>query len=244
VSFVVYPAIDVRDGRVVRLDQGDYARETRYAHDPLALAHDYAAAGATWLHLVDLDAARNGGYALHVLLRRIVDETGLSVQTGGGLRAAEDLARVLEAGAARVVVGSVAVREPTRVAEWLTRFGPERVTLAFDTRADVDGTWRLPVHGWTEASGRSLGEILQLYFGSGLRHVLSTDIARDGMLSGPNLELYRHLRRVAPWLQVQASGGARDAADVHAARVTGCAGIVLGKALLEGRLQLPQALAC
>jgi phosphoribosylformimino-5-aminoimidazole carboxamide ribotide isomerase len=243
-SFEIYPAIDVRDGRVVRLDQGDYARETRYAADPLELACRYAEDGAVWLHMVDLDAARSGGYTLHALLRRIVAKSGLKVQTGGGVRSADDVSSLLDAGATRVVIGSLAVREPARVAGWIARFGTEHVTLAFDTLADADGTWRLPVHGWTEASGRTLGDILALYFDSGLRHVLCTDIARDGMLSGPNLELYRYLRRAAPWLQVQASGGARDTADVQAARITGCAGIVLGKSLLEGRMQLPQALAC
>jgi phosphoribosylformimino-5-aminoimidazole carboxamide ribotide isomerase len=243
-SFVVYPAIDVREGRVVRLNQGDYARETRYSPDPFELACTYAEAGAAWLHLVDLDAARTGGYSLQPLVRRIAETTSLRIQTGGGIRAADDVASLLDAGATRVVIGSLAVREPELVADWIARFGAEHVTLALDTRADADGTWRLPVHGWTEASGRGLTDTLSLYFDSGLRHVLCTDIARDGMLSGPNLDLYRQLRRIAPWLQVQASGGARDAADVQSARITGCAGIVLGKALLEGRLLLPQALAC
>jgi phosphoribosylformimino-5-aminoimidazole carboxamide ribotide isomerase len=243
-SFTVYPAIDVREGRVVRLHQGDYARETRYPADPFELAQRYAETGAGWLHLVDLDAARAGGYTLLPLLRRIAGETALQVQTGGGVRGEEDVLAMLEAGASRVVVGSLAVREPERVAGWLARFGPERITLALDTRQDAGGAWRLPVHGWTESSGRSLGDMLASYFTSGLRHVLCTDIERDGMLSGPNFELYRYLRRVSPWLQVQASGGARHAADVHAARITGCAGIVLGKALLEGHLALEEALAC
>lgn len=243
-SFTVYPAIDVREGRVVRLVQGDYERETRYPEDPLDLAQRYASNGAGWLHLVDLDAARAGGYTLLPLLRRIARETPLQVQTGGGVRDEDAVEAMLEAGAARVVVGSLAVRDPERVAGWLARFGAERITLALDTRQDATGTWRLPVHGWTEASGRSLGDMLALYFTSGLRHVLCTDIERDGMLSGPNFELYRYLRRVSPWLQVQASGGARHAADVHAARINGCAGIVLGKALLEGHLALAEALAC
>jgi phosphoribosylformimino-5-aminoimidazole carboxamide ribotide isomerase len=242
--FELYPAIDVRGGRVVRLRQGDYAQETRYPADPFELAQEYARSGARWLHLVDLDAARSGGYSLDALLARIAAETPLHVQTGGGVRNEADVERLLAAGAARVVVGSLAVRMPERVAFWLERYGAERLVLALDTRQDEAGTWRLPLHGWTEASGRNLGDVLSHYVASGLRHVLSTDIARDGMLAGPNLELYRHLRRLAPWLQVQASGGVRDAADVAAVRSAGCAGVVLGRALLEGRLVLAEALAC
>jgi phosphoribosylformimino-5-aminoimidazole carboxamide ribotide isomerase len=241
-SFTVYPALDVREGRVVRLRQGDYERETRYAADPFELACEYQAQGAGWLHLVDLDAARSGGYSLFPLLRRLREETTLRVQTGGGVRREADVACLLAAGASRVVIGSLAVAEPALVAGWLARFGEERLTLAFDTRADAAGDWSLPVHGWTRDSGRSLGPLLDVYAASGLRHVLCTDIERDGMLAGPNLALYAWLRARAPDLRVQASGGVRDAADVAAARAAGCDGVVLGRALLEGRLDLPAAL--
>jgi phosphoribosylformimino-5-aminoimidazole carboxamide ribotide isomerase len=243
-AFELYPAIDVRGGCVVRLRQGDYAQETRYPADPCELAQEYARAGARWLHLVDLDAARSGGYTLAPLLARIAATTSLQVQTGGGVRNEADVERLRGSGAARVVVGSLAVRMPERVAYWLERYGAEHLVLALDTRQDEAGAWRLPLHGWTEASGRNLGEVLSHYLASGLRHVLSTDIARDGMLAGPNLELYRQLRKLAPWLQVQASGGVRDASDVAAVRGAGCAGVVLGRALLEGRLALAEALAC
>lgn len=243
-TFTVYPAIDVRDGRVVRLRQGDYAQETRYASDPLALAQRYADAGAQWLHLVDLDAARAGGCTLLPLLQRIVGATTLKLQTGGGVRGADDVQRLLDAGAARVVVGTIAVRAPGEVRGWLTRFGAERLTIALDARQQADGAWRLPVAGWTQASGRGLEDVLATYAGSPLRHVLCTDIARDGMLSGPNLELYRMLRKLAPELALQASGGVRGVADVIGARDSGCAGVVLGKALLEGQLDLADTLAC
>ena len=243
-TFAIYPAIDVREGRVVRLRQGDYAQETRYASDPLALAKNYADAGAQWLHLVDLDAARAGGGTLQPLLERIVGETALKVQTGGGVRSANDVQGLLDAGATRVVVGTVAVRAPEEVGSWLTRFGTEKMTIALDARQDGDGTWRLPVAGWTEASGRRLEDVLDAYAGSPLRHVLCTDIARDGMLSGPNLDLYRTLCGIAPDLALQASGGVRGIEDVIGAREVGCAGVVLGKALLEGRLDLAEALAC
>ncbi|WP_295935650.1 1-(5-phosphoribosyl)-5-[(5-phosphoribosylamino)methylideneamino]imidazole-4-carboxamide isomerase [uncultured Xanthomonas sp.] len=243
-SFVVYPALDIRDGRVVRLAQGDYARETHYGDDPLRRAQAFAEAGAQWMHLVDLDAARAGGYTLAPLLQRIRNETGLQVQTGGGVRSRADVQRLLDAGASRVVIGSLAVRDRESVLEWLAEFGPDRITVALDSRQDPHGVWRLPVHGWTETSSLSLDALAGEYAAAGLIHLLCTDIARDGMLSGPNLALYAHLRQLAPALAVQASGGIRNAADVRGAREAGCAGAVLGKALLEGRLRLDEALAC
>ncbi len=188
-SFCVYPAIDVREGRVVRLRQGDYARETAYDEDPCALAMRYADAGARWLHLVDLDAARLGGYTLWPLLERIVADGRLQVQTGGGVRAREDVQALLDAGASRVVVGSLAVSQPERVAGWLQRFGNEALTLGFDVRRDETGAWRPALHGWTETSESTLDGLLGHYSDAGLRHVLCTDIQRDGMLAGPSLAL-------------------------------------------------------
>ena len=243
-SFTVYPALDIRDGRVVRLLQGDYARETRYGDDVLPRAQAFADAGAQWMHLVDLDAAKAGGYTLAALLGQISRQTGLQVQTGGGVRSREDVARILDAGAARVVVGSLAVRDSATVIGWLQEFGTNRLTIALDTRQDAAGVWQLPVHGWTETAEATLDQLATQYAQAGLQHLLCTDIARDGMLSGPNMGLYAHLRALAPQLQVQVSGGARNLADVAAAKAAGCAGIVLGKALLEGHLDLKDALAC
>lgn len=241
-GFVLYPAIDVREGRVVRLHQGDYARETRYDSTPLALAQAYARDGARWLHLVDLDAARLGGYTLHAMLRELREATSLRIQTGGGVRSEDDVAAILDAGAERVVVGSLAVREPTRVLGWVERFGSECITVALDARQDAAGAWQLPTAGWTQASGVELEPLVARFAEGGLRHLLCTDIARDGMLAGPNVTLYRHLCSIAPQLQVQASGGVRDVADIVAARAAGCGGAVLGKALIEGRFALVDAL--
>lgn len=241
--FDLYPAIDVRAGGIVRLRQGDFAQETRYGGSPLEVAQRYAETGATWLHLVDLDAARSGGYTLAPLLASIRATTCLQVQSGGGVRCEDDVAALLAAGCYRVVVGSLAVREPERVAGWIARHGSERITVALDARQDSDGRWRLPVAGWTERSGFELDALLDHYAGAGLRHLLCTDIDRDGMLSGPNLDLYRAIHRRAPTLALQASGGIRDLADIAAARDAGCAGAVLGKALLDGRFGLADALA-
>lgn len=240
-AFALFPAIDVRDGRVVRLQQGDYAQETRYPEAPVEVARRYGRAGAGWLHLVDLDAARQGGYTLAPLLAEIRRSTPLRVQTGGGVRSQADVAAILDAGADRVVVGSLAVRAPDTVMAWLDRFGAERITVALDAR-ERDGRWQLPTAGWTQQDDSDFEVLLARYARAGLQHLLCTDIDRDGMLAGPNLDLYRRVHAQAPQLQLQASGGVRDIADIVAAREAGCGGAVLGKALLEGRFELSEAL--
>ncbi len=244
VMFTVYPAIDVRDGRVVRLHQGDYAQETRYSQSPLTRLKRYADEGAQWVHLVDLDAARDGGYALLPLLQSIKQETGLHIQTGGGVRSADDVERILEAGGDRVVIGSLAIADPSLVASWLTRFGSNRLTLALDARCDPSGRWYPATHGWTRPGRRTLGDLVRFYNRHGLRHLLSTDIDRDGTLAGSNLAMYRLLRQWAPQIEIQASGGVCGLDDLRQVRELGCAGIVLGKALLEDRITLAQALTC
>lgn len=241
-AFIVYPAIDVRDARVVRLVQGDYDRETRYPDKPVVVAARYADAGTVWLHLVDLDAARAGGYTLLPLLQELKQSTPLKVQTGGGVRTESDIEAILEAGADRVVIGSLAVREPDQVIGWIQRFGNERITVALDARQDAQGRWQLPTAGWTRDSDVSLEKLLARYASEGLRHLLCTDIARDGMMAGPNLDFYRYLLSLAPDMQIQASGGVRDTADIAAAREVGCSGAILGKALLDGWLDLAAAL--
>ena len=242
-SFTVYPAIDVRDGRVVRLHQGDFDQETRYEAGPLERALQYAEAGAQWLHLVDLDAAREGRYGLQALLGGIADDGRLRVQSGGGVRSADDVQALFDTGVSRVVVGSLAATHPQEAAGWLARFGGERLTFALDVRRDEDGRWWPATHGWTRRAETPLDELIALHVAAGLRHLLCTDISRDGTLTGPNFELYRQIIAAAPQLSVQASGGARAASDVADAVEAGCAGIVLGKALLDGRIDLREVLA-
>ena len=241
-NFAIIPAIDLREGRVVRLQQGDYDRETRYVADPVALAEDYRDAGARWLHVVDLDGARTGRFTQLALIERLA-QTGLAVQAGGGVRDAADVRHLLDAGAARVVVGSIAVRDPQTVARWLGDFGAGRIVPALDARQD-GARWRLPSAGWTQSEPATLDERIDFYAAHGARHVLCTDIDRDGMLGGLNIELYRHLGALAPALAVQASGGVRDLDDLRAARAAGAAGVILGRALLEGRFTPAEALAC
>jgi phosphoribosylformimino-5-aminoimidazole carboxamide ribotide isomerase len=243
-TFTILPAIDVRKGQVVRLLQGDYDRETAYAGTPIDTVVTYAQDGARFLHLVDLDAAREGRYTLGPLVSLIASRTPLRVQTGGGVRGESDVEAILAAGADRVVVGTLAVREPDRVRKWIKAIGPERITLALDTRRDESGVWRLPVKGWTEDTAGTLEDLLTVYADAGLRHVLCTDISRDGMLSGFNIDLYRHLSTAFPALEIQASGGVRSVDDIQAARAAGARGAILGRALLEGRFTLKDALAC
>lgn len=239
----IIPAIDLRAGRVVRLAQGDYARETRYDVAPLDLARQYADAGSTWLHVVDLDGARSG-LLENLRVIEALAATGLRVQCGGGVRGEEDLVRLYDAGVGRVVVGSLSVREPALVAHWIARYGNERLCIALDARHDEREGWLLPVKGWTEPSTIRLDELAPQYAAAGARHLLCTDIDRDGMLAGPNVALYRQLRGWAPGLAVQASGGVRDAGDLRALRDAGAAGAILGRSLLEGRLTIAEALAC
>ncbi|GAB2578337.1 1-(5-phosphoribosyl)-5-[(5-phosphoribosylamino)methylideneamino]imidazole-4-carboxamide isomerase [Dyella jejuensis] len=238
----VIPAIDLRAGQVVRLRQGDYAQETRYADDPRALAARYADAGARWLHVVDLDGARAGDLANLSVIEALA-KTGMQVQAGGGVRRENDVHRLFEAGVARVVVGSAAIRNPERVADWLREHGAERFTIALDTRRRGE-SWSLPSAGWTEDEARTLDELAPWYAACGARHLLCTDIERDGMLAGFNLDLYRHLAQTVPQLAVQASGGVRSLDDIRAARAAGARGVILGRALLEGRFTLEDALAC
>lgn len=230
------PAIDLRDGRCVRLFKGDFAQETRYDVDPIELARQYRDLGARWLHVVDLDGAKRGEPVNLELIGRMQRSTGLEIQLGGGIRTRASLERALGV-AARAVVGSLAVTQPDLVSAWLTEFGPERLTLALDVRIDESGTPMIATHGWTQASTLSLAAAIDRYARAGLRHVLCTDIDRDGALTGPNAELYRDCVGRWPQVMFQASGGVRNVDDLHALTTAGVAATVAGKALLEGRLK-------
>lgn len=239
---MLIPALDLLGGDVVRLYQGDFARATVYASDPLPLAEAYQAAGAGLLHLVDLDGARDPGRRQTALLRRLGSRLTLPLQVGGGVRTGADIAALLGSGVARVVVGSAAIAAPAQAAAWLREFGAERLTLALDLR--LEGSRRtLLTHGWQAGATRTLDDVLAELraLGAAPRHVLCTDVSRDGTLKGPNTALYADLVATYPQIRWQASGGVsclRDLADLRAA---GVAGVILGKALLTGQFTLSGA---
>lgn len=239
---ILYPAIDVLDGRVVRLAKGDFNAVTDYGGDPLAAAQAWRDAGAEWLHVVDLSGARDGARR-QTLLVDAVASAGLRIQTGGGVRTADDVAALLDAGASRVVVGSLAVSDPQTVIGWIARFGPERIAAAFDVKMEGGAAYPT-LKGWTERAERTLPELLSDYRRAGLAHALVTDVARDGMLTGPNTGLYRDLIAARPDIAWQASGGVSSLEDVRVLKAAGLSGAIMGRALFEGRFKLEEALAC
>ena len=237
------PAIDLREGRVVRLTQGDFNQQRIYDFDAIELAERYVDEGAQRLHVVDLDAARNGGSRNRLAICDIASRLGVPVQAGGGVRDESDLYALFRGHVASAVVGSIAVRDPERVIEWARVFGRDRMVVALDTRL-VDGVWTLPLHGWTEASGIDLHDRMSLYLDAGLDQFLITDIARDGMMGGPSLDLYRDLRSRYSDARIQASGGVDSVGSLSELKAVGVAGAIVGRALLEGRFSVGEANAC
>ena len=232
---LLIPAIDLRAGRCVRLLQGRFDAETVYSGDPAEVLRRYKALGARRIHVVDLDGAREGSQGNRDAIARLAASPGTALQVGGGVRSRAVADELLALGVERVVVGSVAATQPSEVATWLKDLGPETVVLAFDVRIDAGGTPRLATHGWEKQTDSSLWQAVEHYSRSGLRHVLCTDVARDGALSGPNIDLYAEAVRRFPGIEWQASGGVSGAADLHSLAETGVAAVVSGRALLEGR---------
>jgi phosphoribosylformimino-5-aminoimidazole carboxamide ribotide isomerase len=234
------PAIDLKDGHCVRLLHGDFAHETRYGTDGAGLAERYRGMGADWLHVVDLDAARHGGGGNRGLIMQMAAQVSLKLQVGGGLRDVAAVKHLLDAGVARVVIGSAAISDVDQVRAWLDDVGPERIALAFDVRLEEDGTPRVATHGWQRQSVLSLWSAVENFAGSALKHVLCTDVGRDGALTGPNLALYGEAVRRHPQIHWQASGGIREGRDLHALAMTGAAAAISGKALLEDLIPLAE----
>jgi phosphoribosylformimino-5-aminoimidazole carboxamide ribotide isomerase len=227
------PSIDIRGGRCVRLLHGDFARETRYESEPQELVAKYQRMGAQWLHIVDLDGARDGTAGNRAMIHELAAGNRIKLQVGGGLRDHAAVSDMLAGGVARVVIGSAAVTAVSEVRAWLREFGPERVTLAFDVRLDAAGTPCVATHGWQEQSTLSLWSAVQNFAAEGLVHVLCTDVARDGALAGPNVALYREAVLRFPKIAWQASGGVRDLSDLAALADTDVAAAISGKALLD-----------
>jgi phosphoribosylformimino-5-aminoimidazole carboxamide ribotide isomerase len=228
------PAIDLKAGHCVRLLHGDFASEKRYTADPAALLARYSGLGADWLHVVDLDGAKDGDAANRGIIAQLAAQRSVNLQVGGGLRNTAAVTQMLDLGAARAVIGSAAMTQPEQVRSWLEHFGAERITLAFDIRLDAAGIPRVATHGWQQQSALSLWSALGNFTGSPLLHVLCTDVGRDGALTGPNIALYSEAVRRHPQIEWQASGGIRDARDLQALCDAGAAAAISGTALLEG----------
>lgn len=240
----ILPALDIRDGQCVRLLYGDYDAETRYDVDPVAQARHYAAFGVGQLHLVDLDGAKAGKPVNVALLAAMTEASGVSVQVGGGIRERAHLDTLFANGVARAVIGSMAIRQPDTVAEWLTVYGSERIVLALDVRIDDAGVPRVCTDAWTTTSEASLSDTISRFREHGLRHVLCTDIGRDGAMSGPSIALYRQVLQEFPELQLQASGGVAGIDDLRALRDAGLPAAITGKALLEGAISAEEIREC
>jgi phosphoribosylformimino-5-aminoimidazole carboxamide ribotide isomerase len=238
---LILPAIDLREGACVRLMQGRFDAVTDYG-DPLLQVCAFADAGAAWVHVVDLDGARLGRSVQRDLIGRVARETDLKVQSGGGVRARADVEALLDVGVERVVVGSVAVRAPAEVRDWIAAFGADRICVALDVRA-AEGHWRVAADGWAADGGKVLEDVLDAFADSGLRHALVTDIARDGALSGPNIALMTSFRTLCPDIALQASGGVSALSDLAALKAAGASAAIVGRALYEKRFTLEDALA-
>jgi len=232
---LLFPAIDLRRGRVVRLSQGEAHRETVYGDDPLAIAERFAAEGAAWIHLVDLDRAFGEGDNA-ALVGRVIAGLGdrLRVQAGGGFRTLEAVERMLELGAARVVIGTAAVRSPELVPAALARVGAERLAVGIDARGGI-----VAIRGWREQSGERVDDLARRVIGEGIRTLVYTDVARDGMLEGPDVAGAAALRALGA--EVIASGGIATLDDVRRVRDAGLAGAIVGRAIYEGRFTVREA---
>lgn len=241
---MIIPAIDLIDGCVVRLHQGDYGARRDYGEDPLARLQRYQASSAQLLHIVDLTGAKDPKARQIPLLRELLGNLSIPVQTGGGIRSADDVRSLLDAGAARVVVGSAAVKRTDEVAGWMKTFGADKLVLALDVRINKAGNAEVAVSGWQENSGVLMDDLIRAFEPAGLRYVLTTDISKDGTLAGPNTALYAKLAQTFPNIDFQASGGIGSLDDIRAVSHTGAAGVIVGRALLEGKFTLEEAIEC
>lgn len=229
------PAIDLIEGKCVRLTQGDYATSHVYAEDPVDMARRFEDMGFTRLHLVDLDGAKSRHVVNDHVLKAITRATKLIVDFGGGVKTDDDMSRVLDAGAEMVTCGSIAVTQPDTVLGWMERYGAEHLILGADVK---DG--KISINGWLEDSAYELMPFLQRYLDAGMMHVLCTDISRDGMLQGPATVLYGSIMQAFPHCRLIASGGVSCIEDILQLDKAGVPAVVFGKAIYEGKIDMKE----
>lgn len=227
------PAIDIIEGKCVRLAKGDYAQKTVYADDPVAMALQFEEAGVQRLHVVDLDGAKSRHIVNVEVLRKLARETKLTIDFGGGVKTDEDIEKAFDSGASMVTVGSVAVTQPERFAHWMEKYGDSRMILGADVR-----NGKISINGWLEDSEEDLLPFLRRYIDMGVTNVLCTEISRDGMLQGPAISLYQEVMKAYPSLHLIASGGVSSEEDIEALDAAGIPAVVFGKAYYEGRIDL------
>jgi phosphoribosylformimino-5-aminoimidazole carboxamide ribotide isomerase len=234
-EFKLIPAIDIIDGKCVRLTMGDYAQKKTYNENPLEVAKSFEAAGLKYLHLVDLDGAKSNKVVNLPVLQSIVKETNLIVDFGGGIKSTESLEMVLDAGANQVTVGSMAVKSPALFFEWLDKYGAEKLILGADVRNEL-----IAINGWLEDSDVTIYDFLKDYTAKGVKHVVCTDISKDGMLAGSSIELYKKLLESFPAIDLIASGGVTTIEEVMELKAAGLPGAIIGKAIYEGNITIDQ----
>lgn len=232
---ILVPAIDIINGQCVRLTKGDYDTKKVYSESPLEVAKAFEGAGLTHVHVVDLDGARAKHIVNSKVLEAIATKTSLQVDFGGGIKSKIDLQTAFDCGASMVTLGSIAVSNPELVLEWLETFGAEKLILGADAKDR-----RIATHGWEQDSGIDVLDFVKDYTQKGFEHVLCTDVAKDGMLAGPSLELYFELIAAMPDISLIASGGITTMDDIYQCAELGCSAAVIGKAIYEGKIALKE----
>lgn len=229
----IIPAIDIIDGKCVRLQQGDYSLKTVYNENPLDVAKSFEDAGLTHLHLVDLDGAKVGKVVSWDIVERITSKTNLKVDFGGGIKTEDEITRLLDIGVRQVNLGSIAVKSPDVIGSWIKKFGAEKIILSADVKQEM-----ISINGWQENSAINILTFLKDYIQRGIERVTCTDIGTDGMLTGPNIELYKKILLTFPQLHLIASGGVSNMEDLEELRRIGADGVIVGKAIYEGKISL------
>ena len=231
----IIPAIDIIDGKCVRLTQGDYGQKTIYNESPLAVAKEFEAAGLGRLHLVDLDGAKAGSVQNWKVLETIAKNTSLLIDFGGGIKTEEDLKKVFDSGAGLATIGSLAIKSPETLYTWIEKYGPEKFLLGADVKGEM-----IAVSGWLETSEELIYDFIQQYIDKGVQQLFCTDISKDGKLEGPSIGLYKEIIQKFPSLYFIASGGVANVDDLYELKEIGCKGAIVGKAIYEGRIKLQE----
>ncbi|AKC32020.1 1-(5-phosphoribosyl)-5-[(5-phosphoribosylamino)methylideneamino]imidazole-4-carboxamide isomerase [Candidatus Pantoea carbekii] len=241
---MIIPALDIIEGKVVRLHQGDYNQQFNYGDNSLEFLQYYINQGAELIHLVDLTGAESPQKRQITLFENLLRNINIQVQVGGGIRNRDDVASLLDIGVSRVVVGSAAIKNPEEVKNWFHEFGTDAIVLAIDVRTDIKNHKKIAISGWKETVDVELEQVINWYRTIGLRHVLCTDISCDGTLNGANILLYKEISEMFPSIAFQSSGGIGSLNDILALRSSGAQSVIIGRALLENRFTISEAISC